>query len=64
MATNSPVGQALVDFSVDGLFPEEDVSSIALGPERLPGALLALAGAKAKLEVCCPLLRLYGTGRS
>ena len=46
------VGQALVSFSVDGLFPEEDVSSLVLSSDALPGAVKALAEQKAKLEVC------------
>ncbi|EFX00019.1 centromere kinetochore protein [Grosmannia clavigera kw1407] len=44
------VGQALVGFSLNGLFPEDDVSSIALTPERLPAAIQVLTEAKAKLE--------------
>lgn len=45
------IGQALVGFSTDGLFPEEDVSSLTLSPDALPGAVKALAEKKAKLEV-------------
>ncbi len=50
-APPSAVGRALIDFSVNGLFPDDDsVSSAALRPEVLPDAIQALADAKAKLE--------------
>lgn len=50
-ARPSAVGQALVDFSVRGLFPTaDDVATAALQPETLPGAIRALADTKAKLE--------------
>ncbi|KAH8887339.1 hypothetical protein GQ53DRAFT_749822 [Thozetella sp. PMI_491] len=45
-----PVAQALVEFSVNGAFPEETVSSLVVGPEELPPAIEALAQAKRKLE--------------
>lgn len=51
------LGQALVDFTTHGAFPEEDVSSLKLSPEELPPAIQALAEAKSSLEVCffCPV---------
>lgn len=55
MSTTEPagaVGRALVDFTVDGAFPEEDVSSLKLSAEELSPAVQALAEAKSKLEVC------------
>ncbi|KAJ9143689.1 Centromere/kinetochore protein zw10 [Pleurostoma richardsiae] len=45
------IGQALVEFSVDGRFPEEQVSSLHLRPEQLPPAIQALADAKDRLKV-------------
>jgi len=45
------LGQALVSFSVDGLFPEENISSLALSSDELPEAIQALSDAKSKLEV-------------
>ncbi|KAG8158785.1 hypothetical protein KVR01_011228 [Diaporthe batatas] len=53
MSTKEPagaVGRALVDFTVDGAFPEEDVSSLKLSSEELSPAVQALAEAKSKLE--------------
>ncbi|KAK4191618.1 Centromere/kinetochore protein zw10 [Podospora australis] len=50
---NAPIAQisqALVDFTLNGSFPEENVSSLALQPEALPEAIKALADAKAKLQ--------------
>lgn len=50
----SPAGQiaqALVDFSVEGAFPEESVSSLTVDSDALPAAIEALASAKAKLQV-------------
>lgn len=44
------VGRALVDFTVEGAFPEEDVSSLKLSSEELSPAVKALAEAKSKLE--------------
>jgi len=52
--TGASIGQALVSFSSDGLFPEEDVSSLTLTSDALPGAIRALAEKKANLEVCHP----------
>ena len=46
------VGQALVDFSINGLFPEEDASSLILSPDKLQEAVQALASAKSTLEAC------------
>lgn len=46
------VGKALVDFTTNGAFPEEDVSSLKLTSEELCPAVQALAEAKSKLEVC------------
>ena len=51
---DSPAGQlaqALVDYSLDGAFPEENVSSLLVNPEALPPAIEALASAKSKLQV-------------
>lgn len=45
------LGQALVDFTTNGAFPEEDVSSLTLTFEELPPAIQALAEAKSTLEV-------------
>ncbi|KAK0668853.1 hypothetical protein QBC41DRAFT_321060 [Cercophora samala] len=56
MATATPepsaaqLAQALVEFSLHGSFPEEDVSSLPLKPDALPEAIKALADAKAKLQ--------------
>ncbi|KAK3403202.1 hypothetical protein B0T20DRAFT_19354 [Sordaria brevicollis] len=50
---DSPAGQiaqALVDFSVEGAFPEESVSSLAVDSDALPAAIEALASAKSKLQ--------------
>lgn len=55
MTSNEPVGavgQALVDFTTNGAFPEEDVSSLKLSSGELSPAVQALAEAKSKLEVC------------
>jgi centromere/kinetochore protein ZW10 len=50
-APAAQMAQALVEFSVHGSFPEENVSSLPLDPESLPIAIKALADAKAKLQV-------------
>ncbi|KAH6845410.1 hypothetical protein B0I37DRAFT_406934 [Chaetomium sp. MPI-CAGE-AT-0009] len=54
MTTSDPaaahMAQALVDFSVHGSFPEDDVSSLPIDGESLPAAIKALADAKAKLQ--------------
>ncbi|KAK3997690.1 hypothetical protein QBC44DRAFT_315392 [Cladorrhinum sp. PSN332] len=44
------VAQALVDFSVNSAFPEENVSSLAIDAAALPEAIKALANAKAALR--------------
>ncbi|KAK4032933.1 Centromere/kinetochore protein zw10 [Parachaetomium inaequale] len=44
------MAQALVDFSVQGAFPEDTVSSLSIDAESLPAAIKALADAKAKLQ--------------
>ncbi|KAK4169141.1 Centromere/kinetochore protein zw10 [Cladorrhinum sp. PSN259] len=49
-APTAQVAQALVDFSVDGAFPEENVSSLAIDVAALPEAIKALANAKAALQ--------------
>lgn len=46
------VGRALVDFTTNGAFPEDDVSSLKLSSEELSPAIKALAEAKSQLEVC------------
>jgi centromere/kinetochore protein ZW10 len=57
MATATPekppeqVAQALVEFTLQGAFPEEAVSTLNIGPEELPPAIEALAKAKSKLLV-------------
>ena len=45
------VGRALVDFSLHGTFPEEDVSSLRVAPDDLGPAITALAAARKALEV-------------
>ncbi|KAI0471771.1 hypothetical protein GGR56DRAFT_682024 [Xylariaceae sp. FL0804] len=47
---NRRIGDALVDFSLHGVFPEEDLSSRQIAVEDLAPALESLASAKAKLE--------------
>ncbi|ROW09099.1 hypothetical protein VPNG_05740 [Cytospora leucostoma] len=44
------LGQALVEFTTNGAFPEEDVSSLALSSQQLPPAIQALSEARSKLE--------------
>ncbi|KAK4177699.1 hypothetical protein QBC36DRAFT_326427 [Triangularia setosa] len=44
------LAQALVEFSLHGSFPEENVSSLPVKPDALPEAIKALADAKAKLQ--------------
>lgn len=46
-----PIGQALVDFALQGAFPDEAASTLTLNPEALPPAIEALAQAKTKLQV-------------
>jgi centromere/kinetochore protein ZW10 len=45
------IGHALVEFSLNGIFPEEDVVSRHIEVGHLAPALESLAGAKLKLEV-------------
>lgn len=47
----SVLGQALVEFTTHGAFPEDDVSSLKLSAKELPPAIQALAEAKSSLEV-------------
>lgn len=47
----SQIGSALVEFSLHGLFPDEDVSSSRIEASHLSPALGSLAAAKLKLEV-------------
>lgn len=48
--TSGAVGDALVAFTTNGAFPEEDVSSLPLNSRQLPPAIHALSDAKAELE--------------
>lgn len=48
--TSGAVGDALVAFTTNGAFPEEDVSSLPLNSKHLPPAIQALSEAKSKLE--------------
>lgn len=51
---DTPAGQiarALIDFTLKGEFPEEQVSSLSIDSEVLPSAVEALANAKSKLQV-------------
>ena len=50
-AQNARIGEALVDFSLYGTFPEEDISSRQISVPDLAAALESLAAAKSKLEV-------------
>lgn len=49
--TSQVLGQALVGFTTNGVFPEDHVSSLKLTPEELPQAIEALAQAKSNLKV-------------
>jgi protein transport protein DSL1/ZW10 len=44
-------GHALVEFSLHGVFPEDDVSSTRMVVDHLAPALESLAAAKSQLEV-------------
>ncbi|KAI1099616.1 hypothetical protein F4804DRAFT_77690 [Jackrogersella minutella] len=44
------IGRALVEFSLSGTFPEEDISSRRIGLQDLAPALQSLAAAKTRLE--------------
>ena len=48
------LAQALVAFSVDGVFPEESVSTLVVDPSTLPAAIEALGQAKSNLQVTTP----------
>lgn len=48
--TSGAIGQALVEFTANGAFPEEDASSLKLSAQELPSAINALSEAKSKLE--------------
>jgi hypothetical protein len=50
-APAAQIAQAIVDFAVNGAFPEDRVSSLAIDSSTLPEAIKALADAKAKLQV-------------
>lgn len=50
-AESGQIGRALVEFSLNGVFPEEDVSSRHIEVGHLAPALASLAAAKSKLEV-------------
>lgn len=45
------LGQALVEFTTSGAFPEEGIADTKLTPDELPAAIQALAQAKSNLEV-------------
>lgn len=46
------LGQALVEFTTNGAFPEEGISDLKLSSDQLPPAIQSLAQAKTNLEVC------------
>jgi centromere/kinetochore protein ZW10 len=49
----TPLGDTLIQFSVDGKFPEEEaVSAAYVEDSALPVALKALNDAQTELEVC------------
>lgn len=50
-ADTGTVGRALVDFALQGNFPDEDVSSCHVAAQDFVPALESLAAAKTKLEV-------------
>ncbi|KAK3327337.1 hypothetical protein B0T19DRAFT_160185 [Cercophora scortea] len=50
VSSDGQIAQALVDFSLQGAFPDEKVSSLAVDAAALPQAIEALAKAKAKLQ--------------
>jgi protein transport protein DSL1/ZW10 len=54
------LGQAIVNFSRDGVFPEEDeVSAMQIEDSALPGALRILAAVKLDLEVSLEIRIIY-----
>lgn len=48
---NAPIGHALVEFSLNGIFPEEDISSTYIEVGHLAPALESLTAARSKLQV-------------
>jgi protein transport protein DSL1/ZW10 len=58
MATpdSASVGHSLVEFALQGSFPEEDISSRHVGAQDFGPALESLADAKSRLEVAPMLL--------
>lgn len=48
------IGQALVEFTANGAFPEDDISALKLSSQELPPAIHALSEARSRLEVCRP----------
>ncbi|KAI1125905.1 hypothetical protein F5Y10DRAFT_222981 [Nemania abortiva] len=50
IAESGQIGRALVEFSLHGIFPEEDISSKHIEVGHLASALESLAAAKSKLE--------------
>ena len=55
MSDQDVLGRTIVNFSRDGMFPEEDeVSAMHIQSSALPAALNALASAKVDLEVRPP----------
>ena len=46
-----PIARALIDFSTEGTFPDEHVSSLQLMPDVLPPVIDELAAAKAETKV-------------
>lgn len=48
---NTKIGHALVEFSLHGVFPEEELSSRRVAVQDLAPALQSLAAAKTRLEV-------------
>lgn len=54
------LGRTLVNFSRDGMFPEEDeVSAMQIESSALPAALTVLASAKTDLEVSLFVVYLH-----
>ncbi|KAI1214773.1 uncharacterized protein F4807DRAFT_404484 [Annulohypoxylon truncatum] len=47
---NAQIGHALVEFSLQGIFPEEELSSCRVAVQDLASALQSLAAAKTRLE--------------
>lgn len=53
------LGQALVEFTANGAFPEEGISDLKLSSDQLPPAIQSLAQAKTNLEVCILQMPLF-----